>query len=59
MQLLGNFPWMVPIFRFLLKGGNMQKKFYIIHDAAMKLIKERREENKPGKVLAYFVPVME
>ena len=50
LLLPGNFPWLLPVLRYMIQGSARQKSFYVLHDTAIKLIKERRAGTKTGEV---------
>ena len=50
LLLQGNFPWLLPVLRYMVQGSARQKSFYVLHDTAIKLIKERRAGTKTGEV---------
>ena len=54
----GNFPWLEPMFRFMLRGSKIEKYYTYMHETAFVLIQERRKEKEPGKVCKLKLPLM-
>lgn len=46
----GNFPWTVPLLRARAVRSKRAKKFALLEDVALNLVKARRQSKQPGRV---------
>ena len=52
--MTGNFPWMVPPLRYFVTHSERGEQFALLEEAALSIVKARRESKRPGKVCCHY-----